>query len=128
MNRFVKVTMVTIFALTASACGQEEETTARMDADIEKAKSMQEERSADAASQVADDEIGQVGADVMEKAGDMGDQAMDTAKDAMNAVDGEVGDLVEKVEDMAGEAMDEAKDMSAEDLKKKAMEKMGEDN
>lgn len=128
MNRFVKITMVTMFALTASACGQKEETAARMDADVEKAKMMMEERSMDAASKVADDEIGQVGADVMENAGDMGDQAMDTAKDAMNAVDGEVGDLVEKAEDMAGEAMDEVKDMSAEDLKKKAMEKMGEDN
>jgi len=128
MNGLVKITMVTMFALTASACGQKEETAARMDADVEEAKKTLEERSVDAADQVADDEIGQVGADVMENAGDMGDQAMDAAKDAMNAVDGEVGNVVEQVEDMASDAMEEVKDMSAEDLRKKAMEKAGGEN
>ena len=110
MNNYVKITMLALFALTAAACSQKDEPAAAMDDAVEEATVVLEEAS--------------VGA--MEKAGDLGDEAMSAADATMDDAKGKVGDIVDETKDLANEAMDkvvkDAEGMTEEELEARIAE------
>lgn len=130
MSNYTKMMMVVLFALTAAACSNKDESATSLDAAIEdaaetakelgngamdKASSLVDEQTMDAAKSKMDGAIGEVKDMATEAMGDM-DMA---DHDMSNMTDHDMGDMT----DMAKETIGDAGGLSAEELKKQAEEK-----